>query len=30
MSTHTDLGFFATEVSFEDSAAIVTGSSPGY
>ena len=29
MSTHTDLGFFATEVSFEDSAAIVTGSSRG-
>ncbi len=29
MSTHTDLGFFATEVSFENSAAIVTGSSRG-
>ena len=29
MSTHTDLGFFATDVSFTDNAAIVTGSSRG-
>ena len=29
MATHTDLGFFATDVSFEDSAAIVTGASRG-
>ena len=29
MATHTDLGFFETDVSFEDSAAIVTGSSRG-
>ncbi len=29
MSTNTDLGFFATDISFEDSAAIVTGSSRG-
>ena len=29
MSTETDLGFFATDASFEDSAAIVTGSSRG-
>lgn len=29
MSTNSDLGFFETDVSFEDSAAIVTGSSRG-
>ena len=29
MSTNTDLGFFATDISFKDSAAIVTGSSRG-
>ncbi len=29
MATHTDLGFFETDVSFEDSAAIVTGASRG-
>ena len=29
MSTHTELGFFATNVSFEDSTAIVTGASRG-
>ena len=29
MPTHTDLGFFATDVSLEDTAAIVTGSSRG-
>lgn len=29
MSTNSDLGFFATDISFEDSAAIVTGSSRG-
>ena len=29
MSTDTKLGFFATDISFEDSAAIVTGSSRG-
>ena len=29
MSTNTDLGFFATDISFENSAAIVTGSSRG-
>ena len=29
MSTNTDLGFFATDLSFENSAAIVTGSSRG-
>lgn len=29
MSTNSDLGFFATDISFDDSAAIVTGSSRG-